>query len=104
MSERIFLDEAVDILHLPRGRRSFLRSLALGGAGAAFSSLTDSGRAFAARVEAPEARVSLVAGADRRDNILHALEPLKREINQQTQKTNLRLVAPIHCGCQEYLL
>jgi uncharacterized protein (DUF362 family) len=103
MDQRIFLEDAADIMRLPKGRRSFLKTLALGGAGAAFSTLTSSGNAFAAKVEAPDARVSLVTGADRRDNIHHALEPLKREIKRALRTKKRILIKPNLVGNETIL-
>ena len=80
MDEKFFLDDISDILKISPSRRSFIKRLSLGAAGAAFSSLTSYGTADAATVDAGESTVSLVTGSDRRDMVYQALKPLEREV------------------------
>jgi uncharacterized protein (DUF362 family) len=78
MIDRIFADEAGDILKLPDSRRMFMKTLLAGGAGAAFTSLTSS--APAATIKAPGATVSFTTGTDRREMIRQVLEPLRDDV------------------------
>ena len=80
MDEKIFLDDISDILKISPSRRGFIKKLALGTAGAAFSSLTSYDTAGAAAVDAGESTVSLVSGTDRRDMVYQALKPLEQEV------------------------
>ncbi|MFC1606510.1 DUF362 domain-containing protein [Candidatus Latescibacterota bacterium] len=91
MEHRIFHDEVADLLRVPNDRRSFLRKLAAGTAGAAFSSLVSVDAPSAAKnietYEAPKldtvmSDVSFVTGSDRRDNVYKALKPFEEEIRR----------------------
>ena len=61
-------------------RRGFLRGCALGTTGLAFGSLSSYGETTAAPVEVPGAKVSLVAGNDRREMVYQALKPFEKEV------------------------
>ncbi|MFA6472068.1 MAG: DUF362 domain-containing protein [Candidatus Latescibacterota bacterium] len=82
MIERIFLDEVSDIMRIRQDRRSFMGKLILGGAGAAFSSLTSVGLSHAATADPGMSTVSFVTGKDRRDMVYQALKPLENDIKR----------------------
>lgn len=81
----IFIDEISDILRVPGTRRSFMKNLVAGSAGAAFSSLTSVIPPEAVALDTGKSTVSFVTGKDRRDNVYRALKPLKDEIARGIQ-------------------
>ncbi len=102
MEEYIFIDEVSDILAIRRNRRSFIKKLALGAAGAAFGSLTSSGISSAATVDAGQSTVSFVTGTDRRDMVYQALKPLESEIKEGIKGKQV-VIKPNLVGNQTYL-
>ena len=80
MSERIFIDNVSDVLRMSNSRRSFLRTLVLGSAGAAFSSIPSFRDVQAAPAVDGMSRVTLVNGSDRRDMVYQALKPFENEV------------------------
>jgi len=102
MEEYIFIDEVSDILAIRRNRRSFIKKLALGAAGAAFGSLTSSGLSSAATVDAGQSTVSFVTGTDRRDMVYQALKPLESEIKEGIKGKQV-VIKPNLVGNQTYL-
>ncbi len=102
MDEKIFLDDISDILKISPSRRSFIKRLSLGAAGAAFSSLTSYGTADAATVDAGESTVSLVTGSDRRDMVYQALKPLEREVRMGIGGKQV-IIKPNLVGSETYL-
>lgn len=85
MQERIFLDEASDILKIRQSRRSFMGKLILGTAGAAFGSLTSVRLSRAETADPGMSTVSFVTGKDRRDMVYQALKPLEKDIKKGIQ-------------------
>jgi uncharacterized protein (DUF362 family) len=82
MNDKIFIDDVSDILKLHEGRRSFMKKIMLGTAGAAFSSLISGLPARAVPVNSKKSTVSLVTGTDRREMVYQALKPFKKEIEK----------------------
>jgi len=64
------------------GRRQFLKSLTVGGAGLALGSLAGQ-RESSAKLYNPEnSKVSFVAGKDRREMVSAALKPFEKEVGK----------------------
>lgn len=82
MKDRIFLDEISDILRIKHERRSFMKTLLMGSAGAAFGSLASVRMCDAATGNSGSSTVSFVTGSDRRDMIYQVLKPLEKEIKK----------------------
>ena len=85
MEDKIFIDHVADILKIRQSRRSFMKKLVLGSAGAAFNTLIHHIPSNAATVNTIKSTVSLVPGTDRRDMVYQALKPFENEIKNGIQ-------------------
>ncbi|MFC1508330.1 twin-arginine translocation signal domain-containing protein [Candidatus Omnitrophota bacterium] len=63
-------------------RRSFMRTLSVGTAGATFGSVVIPGSSAALFGNKKKSRVSFVTGNDRRDMVIESLKPFKKEIKE----------------------
>ncbi len=102
MEERIFIDNVSDIMKIPVSRRLFARKLALGTAGAAFSTLPSFGKDVSAATEAGESTVSCVTGNDRRSMMYEVLKPLEREIREGIRGKQV-VIKPNLVGSETFL-
>jgi len=91
MDNKIFIDEASEILRVKQDRRDFMKKILMGTAATALSSLSSSALSRAASMDATKSTVSFVTGTDRRDMIYQALKPFKKEIKKKIKDKQIIL-------------